>query len=510
MRPTLIAVLFAVFSVSTSEAQDDAMAAADAYQQAHEQQILEEAFDFLALPNNAANRDDILVNARHIVAMLEARGADAQILEASDSLPAVYGEILTPGATRTVMFYAHYDGQPALPENWTYPPFEPVMLSGRIDAGGAPVDWRDASVIDPDWRIYARSSSDDKSPIVALLTAIDALVAADIPLGVNIKFFFEGEEEAGSAHMRTMLETHRDLLAADFWVLADGPVDPRGDPRIVLGVRGVTSMQLTVHGASRDLHSGHYGNVAPNPAARLAHLIASMRAPDGRVLIDGFYDGVPAPSDAALALIESGAYDEDGLVAEPGIAGVEWRQGASYGEAVMVPALNILGLSSAATGDATRNAIPSTATAAIGFRMVPGQTIPRIRELVTAHLESEGYVILDRAPTPEERLAHPMIAEIHWSTSGYPAAVTQAEHPDVIRLTGLVASTSDRPVRVVPILGGSLPLAPIVDVLDVPFAIVPMVNPDNSQHAPDENLRVGHLWDGIRLYAVLMADDWED
>lgn len=345
---------------------------------------------------------------------------------------------------------------------------------------------------------------------MALLTAIDALRAANIPLGVNIKFFFEGEEEAGSPNMHTMLEAHRGLLTADFWVLADGPVDPRGDPRIVLGVRGVTSMQLTVHGASRDLHSGHYGNVAPNPGARLAHLIASMRAPDGRVLINGFYDGVPAPSDAALALTESGAYDEDGLVSEPRIAGVEWGPGASYGEAVMVPALNVLGLSSGGVGDATRNAIPASATAAIGFRMVPGQTIPRIREQVTAHVESQGYLILDRPPTADERLAHPRIAEIHWSTSGYPAAVTQAEHPDVIRLTGLVASTSDRPVRVVPVLGGSLPLAPIVDVLDVPFAIVPMVNPDNAQHAPDENLRVGHLWDGIRLYAVLMADDWED
>lgn len=150
MRPTLIAVLFAVFSVSTSEAQDEAMAAADTYRQAHEQQILEEVFDFLALPNNAADRDDILVNAEHIVALLEARGAEARILEAGDSLPAVYGEILTPGATRTVMFYAHYDGQPALPENWTYPPFEPVMLSGRIDAGGEPVDWQGSDTVDPD------------------------------------------------------------------------------------------------------------------------------------------------------------------------------------------------------------------------------------------------------------------------------------------------------------------------------------------------------------------------
>jgi acetylornithine deacetylase/succinyl-diaminopimelate desuccinylase-like protein len=510
MRPTLIAVLLTVVSFSPSGAQDAAMDAADAYRQAHEQQILEEVFDFLSLPNNAADRDDIVVNAEHIVTLLEARGAEARILEAGESLPAVYGEILAPGATRTVMFYAHYDGQPALPENWTYPPFEPVMLSDRIDAGGEPVEWQGADTVDPDWRIYARSASDDKSPIVALLTAIDALRAANIPLGVNIKFFFEGEEEAGSPNMHTMLEAHRDLLEADFWVLADGPVDPRGDPRIVLGVRGVTSMQLTVHGASRDLHSGHYGNVAPNPGARLAHLIASMRAPDGRVLIDGFYDGVLAPSDAALTLIESGAYDEAGLVSEPGIAGVEWGPDASYGEAVMVPALNVLGLSSGGVGEATRNAIPASATAAIGFRMVPGQTIPRIRELVSAHVESEGYIILDRPPTDEERRVHPMIAEIHWSTSGYPAAVTRADHPDVLRVVDLVSATSDRPVRVVPILGGSLPLAPIVEVLDVPFAIVPMVNPDNSQHAPDENLRVGHLWDGIRLYAVLMADDWAD
>ena len=493
----------------TALAQTDVTEAARSYREANEAAILTETLDLLRLPNDAANREDILANARHIIGLLEARGISARILEAGDASPAVYGELNVPGATRTLMLYVHYDGQPVEPENWASDPYDPVIRSGRLEDGAPVLDNPLAGDIDPDWRIYARSSSDDKSPLIAILRAIDALRDAGLGPNVNLRFFLEGEEEAGSPHLRQLLETHRELLDADLWLLADGPIDTRGDPRVLLGVRGVTSMQVTIHGAERVLHSGHYGNVAPNPAARLAHLIASMRDETGRVLIDGFYDDVTPISDAARGYIEAGAFDEASLLSEPGIARTEWGPGARYGEAVMVPALNILGLDAGTVGPGTRNAVPDRASAAIGFRVVPGMSLERLRARVTAHIEAQGYLLLDRAPTDEERLEYPMIAEMHWSSAGYEAASTDAGHPLIGHLIGLVDATSPRPVRVVPLLGGSLPLAPIQDVTGTPFAIVPIVNPDNSQHAPNENMRIGNLWDGIELYAAILADDWQ-
>lgn len=493
----------------TALAQTDVTEAARAYREAHEAAILQETLDLLRLPNDAANREDILVNARHIVGLLEARGIDAQILEAGDASPAVYGALDVPGATRTLLLYIHYDGQPVEPENWASDPYDPIIRAGRLEDGAAILDNPLAGEIDPDWRIYARSSSDDKSPLIAILTAIDALRASGHGPNVNLRFFLEGEEEAGSPHLRELLEAHRNLLDADLWLIADGPIDTRGDPRVMLGVRGVTSMQITIHGAERVLHSGHYGNVAPNPAARLARLIASMRDDTGRVLIDGFYDDVLPISEAARRYIEEGAFDEASLLSEPGIARTEWGPDAPYGEAVMVPALNILGLDAGSVGPGTRNAVPERASAAIGFRIVPGMSLERLREQVTGHIEAQGYVILDREPTDAERLEHPMIAHIRWSSAGYSAASTDAGHPLIGHLIGLVDAASARPVRVVPLLGGSLPLAPIQDVTGTPFAIVPIVNPDNSQHAPNENLRIGNLWDGIELYAEILADDWD-
>lgn len=504
----LLRIAVTLLLAAPAFAQTPVTEAARAYREAHEAAILAETMDFLRLPNNAANREDILANARHIVGLMESRGIAARILEAGDASPAVYGELNVPGASRTLMLYTHYDGQPVEPENWASDPYIPVVRAGRLEDGAEIVDDPLSGVIDPDWRIYARSSSDDKSPLVAILQAIDALRAAGLGPNVNIRFFLEGEEEAGSPHLRALLETHRDLLQSDLWLIADGPIDTRGDPRVLLGVRGVTSMQVTIHGAERVLHSGHYGNVAPNPAARLGHLIASMRDATGRVLIDGFYDDALPISDAARRYLDAGAFDEDSLLSEPGIARTEWGPGSLYGEAVMVPALNVLGLDAGAVGAGTRNAIPDAATAAIGFRVVPGMSLDRLRERVRAHIAAEGYLVLDREPTHEERLQHPMIAEVHWSPAGYAAASTEAGHPLIGHLVGLVDAASERPVRVVPLLGGSLPLAPISEVTQTPFAIVPIVNPDNSQHAPNENLRIGHLWDGIELYAEILADDW--
>ncbi|HET9514038.1 MAG TPA: M20/M25/M40 family metallo-hydrolase, partial [Gemmatimonadales bacterium] len=256
------------------------------YRTAHEATILAELRELLAIPNVASDSTNIRRNADLLVRMLARRGVQARLLETAGSPPAVYGELPAPGATRTIVLYAHYDGQPVDTARWASPAWNPVLRSRALQDGGRDLAFPDSGQrVDPESRIYARSASDDKSPIVAMVAALDALQAQNVQRSVNLKFFFEGEEEAGSDHLREMLTRHAGLLRADLWLFMDGPVHQSRRQQIVFGVRGVMGVNLTVYGPLRPLHSGHYGNWAPNPNVLMAHLIASLRDPDGKILI---------------------------------------------------------------------------------------------------------------------------------------------------------------------------------------------------------------------------------
>lgn len=478
-----------------------AQQAAAAHVAAHEEAIVRELRELVALRNVADNHDDIRTNAEALVAMLEKRGIATHILETPGAPVAVFGDLRTPGAKKTLLFYAHFDGQPVgPPERWATPAFEPTLRAGKLEDDAPVVAWTDAKYPLPDeYRIYARASSDDKGPIVALLAAIDALRAADIALSVNLKFFLEGEEEAGSPNLARTLEAHRGLLQSDLWVFGDGPVDPRGIARLTLGVRGITGFRLTVYGPVTSLHSGHYGNVAPNPAARLAALISSMRAPDGRITIEGLE--VPVPTASQLAFARE-AFDTPGMLAGAGIAVAE--SGLGYGDSILRPALNVTQLLYGGTGP-QRNAIDPEATAGFDLRLTPGMSVAQSRAAIEAHARAQGYVLLDRAPIAAERLAHPRLARFEWGDDGYPAAVSSPEEPGVARVVTVMRAATAGAVRVLPLMGGSLPISSIGEVLGTPFVIAPIVNADNSQHAPNENLRMKEFRQGIGLYAALLA-----
>ncbi len=480
----------------------DAVQAARAHLAANEEEIVGELRALLALPNVADNLADIRANADALRVSMQRRGFTTALLETPDAPVAVYGELPSPGATRTLLFYAHFDGQPiGAPERWATPPFTPTLRSGRLEDGAPIVPWQSARYpLADEARIYARSASDDKAPIVAMLAAIDALRAANIPLSANIKFFLEGEEEAGSPNLARTLEATRTLLASDIWIFGDGPIDPRGLPRAVLGVRGITSFRLTVYGAAGSLHSGHYGNVAPNPAARLAHLIASMRAPDGAIRVDGLT--ADPPSREALALAREG-FDSQGMLAGPQIR--EAESGRSYGESILRPALNVTQLAYGGTG-AQRNAIDPEASAGFDIRLTPGLSPDEARTAVEAHLRAQGYELIEAAPSPEQRRAHTHLARLEWDDQGYASAAAPLDHPAVRRVVGVLRAATNDELRIAPMLGGSLPIAPIGDVLGAPFVIAPIVNADNNQHAPNENVRVREFRRGVELYAALLAE----
>jgi acetylornithine deacetylase/succinyl-diaminopimelate desuccinylase-like protein len=465
--------------------------------------LLREYVELLALPNVAQDAPNIARNAAHIVALLERRGVRARLVDGEGGPPVVYGE-LSVGAPRTVVLYAHYDGQPVEPERWSTPPWSPVLRDGPLRPGARTIDLASLRApIEGEWRVFARSASDDKAPILAIAAALDALRVLKLRPSVNLKLLFEGEEEAGSPHLAAVLARNRELLRADAWLLCDGPVHQSRRMQVVFGVRGVTGLELTVYGPARALHSGHYGNWAPNPAVTLAHLVAGLRDPDGRIAVAGFYDDV-RPLTAAERTALAAIPDADGeLRRELALATTE-AGGARLAERLMLPALNVRGLSSGAVAERAQNAIPTEARASIDFRLVPDQTPARVRERVEAHLRAQGWSIVHAEPSLDERRAKPNLVRLEWG-GGYPAARTPLELPFSRRLLSVVDDGLEEPVIALPTLGGSVPMHLFVETFRVPVVGLPIVNHDNSQHAPDENLRLQNLWDGIATFAVTIG-----
>jgi acetylornithine deacetylase/succinyl-diaminopimelate desuccinylase-like protein len=478
------------------------------YRQANERQILDEYLALLAIPNVAADTPNIRRNAEFIAAMMKQRGLTPQLLDGPtpNTPPAVYAEVKTPGAQRTLLLYAHYDGQPTDPKQWTgTQPWQPVFRSAALEANGAvvtpPVS---ATPFNSDWRIYARSASDDKAGVMAILNAFAALKAQNIPLTANIKFFFEGEEEAGSPHLGEIIKAHRELLAADAWIICDGPVHQSGRKQVVFGARGDVNVDLTVYAAKRPLHSGHYGNWSPNPAFMLARLLASMKDDDGRVTIAGWYSDVePLGERERRAIAEAPQYDEE-LKKQLGLSRTEGG-GKSLMELINVPSLNINGFASGDVGALARNVIPTTATAVLDLRLVKGNDHRRQVERLVAHILKQGYFISERDPTDQERAQHPLIARINVRPGAYNADRTSMDLPVSLAVIEAVQSTTPDKIVLLPTSGGSLPLSIITDNLRTRTISVPIVNYDNNQHAENENVRLGNLWDGIETFAALMT-----
>jgi len=478
------------------------------YRTANEHQLLRHFVELLSIPNVASDTANIRRNAEYLVEEMQKQGLKPQLLEARDRRvpPIVYGEWLSTGATRTLILYAHYDGQPTDPKQWTgIEPWKPVLFAAPMEKGGSMIPFPKASEkVDPEWRLYARSASDDKAGVFAILKALEALKAKNIQPTVNIKFLFEGEEEAGSSNLREILTKHKDILKADAFIVCDGPVHQSGRKQVVFGVRGDVNADLTVYGANRPLHSGHYGNWSPNPALTLAQLLASMKDGRGNIIVKGWADDVMPLGPVELkALGEAPKYDEE-IKRQLGIAYTEGG-GKSLLEQINLPSLNINGFKSGDVGDLARNVIPTSATAVLDLRLVKGNDHIRQVEKLRKHIESRGFYVIDREPTADERLKHPFIAKFTVRSGGYNAERTRMDLPISIQVMAAVQAASSEPIVKMPSLGGSLPLSIISETLNIPTITVPIANYDNNQHAENENIRLQNLWDGIEIFASLMT-----
>ncbi|HEV2223787.1 MAG TPA: M20/M25/M40 family metallo-hydrolase [Candidatus Acidoferrales bacterium] len=514
MKRIAILILAMTFFSTAAVSQDSSptsrvVSSVRAYRVAHEPQIINEFVSLLSIPNVASDTPNIQRNATALVAMLNRRGFHTQLLPIPGRGPVVFGDLESSAAKGTVIFYCHYDGQPVNPSHWTgTQPFVPALRTNTIDAGGQLIPFPEKSgSYEDDWRLYARSAADDKAPIIALLAAVDALRANHIPLAVNLKLVLEGEEEDSSPHLAATVAAHKNLFAGDLLITADGPIDQSGRPLVFFGNRGVISVRITVFGPLHPLHSGHYGNWAPNPAMSLAKLLATMKDDDGHVLVAGFYDNVVPLGPAERKAIAEAPDNDAKLLRTFGLAAPHGG-GKKLLELLNEPSLNIDGLQSGWTGAQAKTIIPDTASASLDMRLVknagPDQEFSRL----VAHIRKQGFYVIDREPTMDERAKYPRIAEVTHD-NGYPATRTPMDLPISQALMRVVDAAASQPAVKIPLIGGSVPMY-IFNDMGLPVIGVPIVNFDDNQHSANENLRIGNLWKGMEIYANILAElDWK-
>ncbi len=481
------------------------------FNKVNRQNLLSEYIQFVSIPNVTSDSVNIPRNTAFIKQMMEQQGITTTLLHGTTPgvNPAVFGEVKVPGAKSTIAFYAHYDGQPVNPKQW-FPglePFKPAFITAPLESGGTIVDYAPGMPLNDNWRMTGRGSADDKAGVMTIINAYGALCKTGVPLKHNIKFFFEGEEEIGSIHLDEIFMNHKEKLQADIWIISDGPRHVSGKKMVVFGVRGDVNMELTVYGAKRPLHSGNYGNWAPNPAMMLVQLLASMKDDKGNVLIKDFYDDViplTATEQKAIAAIPN---IEETLKAELGIATAD-GDGKSFLELLHIPTLNINGINSANTGKLAANIIPVKAEATLDLRLVAGNDVERQIQKVIRHIQSKGYRVTDREPSDLERKQYGKLIKITRG-SGYNAQRTPMDLPIAQQVIKAVQSSVDYPVVLLPSAGGSLPLYLFEKLLGARVLTVPVVNYDNNQHAENENIKIGCLFEGIETMAMIMLMGFE-
>jgi acetylornithine deacetylase/succinyl-diaminopimelate desuccinylase-like protein len=463
-----------------------------------------EYLESLTMPNDAVNAADVVKNAEWFAAAFRKRGFETKLLPNAGK-PLVFAEYgkRVPGA-RTILYYMHLDGQPVIDSQWAQKsPWTPVVKAR--DASGK---WQEVPTsrlyeanLDPELRVFARSSSDDKGPILMFLAAMDALKAAGMEPVTNVKVLLDSEEEKGSVKIGEVATANKALLASDGLLIHDGPRHASNKPTLIFGNRGNTVVTLTVYGPKSPLHSGHYGNYVPNPAQRLATLLASMKDDDGRVTIAGYYDKVKL-TQAERDIMAQVPDDEGTLRKRVGIARAE-KVGGNYQEALQYPSLNIRGMQAADIGDKGANIVPHKASAELDLRTTPEYPPEALMKLIEDHVRSKGYYMAKGEPTDEERASHDKIASFKLGR-GSRAGYTPIDSPfGAWTYAGLKQAGGTEPVRI-RMMGGSVPTDKLVDALEVPFIIVPLVNGDNNQHSFDENLRIGHYVEGVKTLATLL------
>ena len=468
-------------------------------------------FEMLSIPNDGYDTPNIERNIEWCELTFSRLGFNMERVKAESTSPSMPNHPLLIGNKfisnkfKTVLIYFHMDGQPVDPSKWNQSdPFDPI-LTENINGGWVEID-RDRinTNPDPDWRIFGRSTSDDKGPPMMLVNALEILEKLNKKPEFNIKLIIDFQEEMGSPTVVSAVSLYKEKLKSDFLLIIDGPRHPSNKPTLTFGARGISRITLTSYGPIKPQHSGHFGNYAPNPAMNLSKILSSMKDYDGVVTIPGFYDGVTLTNDIRKILDEvpddEEAINNDLLISSPD------KVGNNYQEAIQYPSLNVRGLKSGWVGKEARTIVPDIAIAEIDVRLVKESEPEKLLNMIKDHIIKEGaYVINSREPTNEERLTKKNIIRYD-SKISYLAYRTEIDSP-----IGNWASRAlknaflEEPIKK-RTSGGSIPISPFVTTLNVPALTYPSVNKDNNQHSPNENIRVGNFIDGTLGMVYLLLE----
>jgi acetylornithine deacetylase/succinyl-diaminopimelate desuccinylase-like protein len=497
-----LVLIFLLAGQAFAPAQD-IRAALERYVASNQRAIVSELVDLISIPNTPADTENIRRNAQLLRDMLRRRSFTTEILE-TDGNPLVWGELRVPGARRTLLVWAHYDGQPVDLRAWRQAnPYNPVLRSGRLEEGAKEISGvRSISKFDPNWRLYGRSAADDKAPIVALLAALDGLKAAGLTPSSNVRVVLDGE--VGSASLTAAFPRFRDKLTADIMILLEGPAHPSGRPTIAFGVRGLLALDLTVYGPKVGVSSGNYGNWVPNPALRLARLVTSMKDDEGRVLVEGFYDGVNPLTAEEQAMLDAVPDDPASLMKVLGIAAPE-RKDLSLQQALQLPALTVRGLASGVIGGDATVVIPDRATAFLEVRLVKETPAKAMADKLLAHIRAQGYHVVHSEPDDETRSRYPHLVKVVLRGGAGDAWRTPPLAPEAQLVTSAVTRMLGEPPVLIRTMGQRMSTAQFIEAMGAPAIVLPTVNFDNNQAAENENLRLGHLFTGIVTIAAVLT-----
>lgn len=448
----------------------------ESYLNENKDRYLEELLDFLRIPSISAlpeHTADVQLAAEWVANRLRTAGVEGVRVLATGGHPVVYGEWLHAPGKPTILIYGHFDTQPVDPINhWRYPPFEPTVVDDRI---------------------YARGASDDKGNMLVPILAVEALLKSEGALPVNIKFCFEGQEEIGSPQLPDFIPAHKSLFACDLAVSADGSQWSETEPSILLSLKGVCSLQIDIKGAKTDLHSGAYGGTIQNPAHALVRILDSMRSPEGKILVEGFYDEVVDLSEEDLAAIGRVPFDEAKYLARLGVREPFGEPGyTTYERAWIRPTLEVNGLWGGFQGDGVKTVLPNEAHAKITCRLVANQDPHRIGELLTAHVNHYA------PPGVEVKLTS-------LSMSGKPYAMP-AEHPGNQAARSVLQKLYNREPYYVR-TGGSIPICGLfLDHLNAYTVNFAFALEDEGAHAPNEFFRISSFNLGQTAYCKLLYE----
>jgi acetylornithine deacetylase/succinyl-diaminopimelate desuccinylase-like protein len=493
-------LLFLCFVTLTASAQSNYATLADKYARVHFKTFA----DFLSIKSDAHNHDDLRKNLVWISKEFKKRNFELTEL-ATPTVPLLLAERKSKlKDAKTVLIYLQIDGQPVKDAEWQQAsPWIPV-LKKKVGENWVqiPMDTLNKGY-DREWRFFARAAADAKGPDVMFLAALDAAAEAKIEPNYNIKVIMDFEEELGSPNLPKAVDEHAEKLKSDMLIIFDGPPHISNVPTLNYGARGIAEITLTTFGSKLNVHSGNYGNYVPNPGLKMVKLLASMKDDDGRVLLKGFYDGIEI-SEEYRKILAQVPDNEDAMKKKLGFKEAD-KVASTFQEALQYPTLNIRGLKSGEVLADANTIIPARAIAELDIRLPLESDPNKLIALVKQHCVEQGFYVIDHDPTDEERAQYAKILKFRSSVS-YLAFRTPYNTLVSRWLNKALANAHGKEAVKIPTVGGSIPISPFVTKLAIDAVAVPTVNPDNNQHSPNENLRIGNFVDGIQTMIAILAE----